>query len=62
MVEIFDKTRDGAMNGYADEIEVAILPGDVIRVVDNGTGIPVEKHKDWGFHFGNGAHGFARRW
>ncbi|OHA58260.1 MAG: DNA topoisomerase IV subunit B [Candidatus Vogelbacteria bacterium RIFOXYD1_FULL_44_32] len=48
MVEIFDNSRDEAMNGYADEIEVAILPGNVIRVVDNGTGIPVEKHKKTG--------------
>ncbi|MFA6416125.1 MAG: DNA topoisomerase subunit B [Candidatus Paceibacterota bacterium] len=45
MVEIFDNSRDEAMNGFCDEIEVAILPGDVIRVVDNGTGIPVEIHK-----------------
>ena len=48
MVEIFDNSRDEAMNGYSDEIEVAILPGDIIRVVDNGTGIPVEKHKKTG--------------
>src|SRR5690606_24852592 len=45
LVEIFDNSRDEAMNGYADEIEVAILPGDAVRVVDNGTGIPVETHK-----------------
>ena len=45
MVEIFDNSRDEAMNGFCDEIEVAILPGDIIRVVDNGTGIPVEIHK-----------------
>ncbi len=45
LVEIFDNSRDEAMNGYADEIEVAILPGDAVRVVDNGTGIPVEMHK-----------------
>ena len=45
MVEIFGNSRDEAMNGFCDEIEVAILPGDVIRVVDNGTGIPVEIHK-----------------
>ena len=45
LVEIFDNSRDEAMNGYADEIEVALLPGDVVRVVDNGTGIPVEVHK-----------------
>ncbi len=45
MVEIFDNSRDEAMNGHADEVEVAILPGDMIRVVDNGRGIPVEVHK-----------------
>jgi len=45
MVEIFDNSRDEAMNGYCDEIEVAILPGNAIRVVDNGSGIPVEIHK-----------------
>jgi DNA gyrase subunit B len=45
MVEIFDNSRDEAMNGFCDEIEVAILPGNMIRVVDNGRGIPVEIHK-----------------
>ncbi|MDO8183878.1 MAG: DNA gyrase subunit B [bacterium] len=45
LVEIFDNSRDEAMNGYADEIEVALLPSGVVRVVDNGTGIPVEIHK-----------------
>lgn len=45
LVEIFDNSRDEAMNGFADEIEVALLPGDIVRVVDNGTGIPVEVHK-----------------
>ena len=43
--EIFDNSRDEAMGGYADRIEVAILPNEVIRVVDNGRGIPVDKHK-----------------
>jgi DNA gyrase subunit B len=42
--EIFDNSRDEAMNGYADRVEVAILPGDRIRVVDNGRGIPVDIH------------------
>lgn len=45
MVEIFDNSRDEAMNGFCNEIEVAILPDDVIRVVDNGRGIPVDIHK-----------------
>lgn len=42
--EIFDNSRDEAMGGHATEIEVAILPGNVIRVVDNGRGIPVDVH------------------
>ncbi|PID83105.1 DNA topoisomerase IV subunit B [Candidatus Campbellbacteria bacterium] len=46
--EIFDNSRDEAMGGYADRVEVAILPNEVIRVVDNGRGIPVDKHKQSG--------------
>jgi len=46
--EIFDNSRDEAMGGYADRIEVAILPNEVIRIVDNGRGIPVDKHKKTG--------------
>lgn len=42
--EIFDNSRDEAMGGYADDIEVALLPGGYIRVVDNGRGIPVGIH------------------
>ncbi len=42
--EIFDNSRDEAMGGYADDIEVALLPGGYVRVVDNGRGIPVEIH------------------
>jgi DNA gyrase subunit B len=42
--EIFDNSRDEAMGGHADRIEVAILPDDTIRVVDNGRGIPVDMH------------------
>ncbi len=45
LIEIFDNARDEAMNGYATEIEITLLPDGGIRVVDNGTGIPVEKHK-----------------
>lgn len=42
--EIFDNSRDEAMGGYADSIEVVMLPGDRIRVADNGRGIPVDLH------------------
>lgn len=43
--EIFDNSRDEAMGGFADHIEVALLPDNKIRVVDNGRGIPVDVHK-----------------
>jgi DNA gyrase subunit B len=42
--EIFDNSRDEAMNEHADHIEVALLPGNRVRVVDNGRGIPVGIH------------------
>ncbi|MFA5736993.1 MAG: DNA topoisomerase subunit B [Candidatus Paceibacterota bacterium] len=45
LVEIFDNSRDEAMNGSCDEIEVSLLPGDIVRIVDNGDGIPVDIHK-----------------
>lgn len=43
--EVFDNSRDEAMGGYADRVEVTLLPGNRVRVVDNGRGIPVDKHK-----------------
>ncbi len=42
--EIFDNSRDEAMGGHANHIEVALLPGNRVRVVDNGRGIPVDVH------------------
>ncbi len=42
--EIFDNSRDEAMAGYCDSIEVVLLPGNRIRVADNGRGIPVDIH------------------
>ncbi|MEQ1847096.1 MAG: toprim domain-containing protein, partial [Nitrospira sp.] len=33
------------MGGFANEIEVTLLPGNRIRVTDNGRGIPVDIHK-----------------
>ena len=46
--EVFDNSRDEAMGGFANRIEVALLPGGYIRVVDNGRGIPVDIHKQTG--------------
>src|SRR3989338_389829 len=43
--EIFDNSRDEAMAGQCNRIEVALLPGNRVRVADNGRGIPVEIHK-----------------
>jgi DNA gyrase subunit B len=48
MKEIFDNARDEAMGGFADDIEVVLLPGEIVRVADNGRGIPVDKHKKTG--------------
>ncbi len=42
--EIFDNSRDEAMNGHADRIEIALLDDGSVRVVDNGRGIPVDMH------------------
>ncbi len=42
--EIFDNSRDEAMGGHCNRIEVALLPGNQIRVADNGRGIPVDVH------------------
>ncbi len=46
--EIFDNSRDEAMGGFANRVEVALLPDNYIRVVDNGRGIPVDLHKQTG--------------
>jgi DNA gyrase subunit B len=46
--EVFDNSRDEAMGGFADRVEVTLLPDNYIRVVDNGRGIPVDKHKQTG--------------
>ena len=45
ITEIFDNSRDEAMNGFCDHIEVVLLPGNRVRITDNGRGIPVDIHK-----------------
>jgi len=46
--EIVDNSIDEALAGFADKITVEILPGDVIRVTDNGRGMPVDIHPKTG--------------
>jgi len=42
--EVFDNSRDEAMGGFANDIEIALLPENRVRVADNGRGIPVDIH------------------
>lgn len=42
--EIVTNSIDEALAGYCDRIDVELLPGDIVRVTDNGRGIPVGIH------------------
>ncbi len=42
--EVLDNAIDEAMAGYAKNIAVSLLPANRVRVIDDGRGIPVEKH------------------
>ena len=42
--EVVDNSIDEAMVGYCDRIDVIIHKGEEITVIDNGRGIPVDKH------------------
>ncbi len=46
--EIVDNAIDEALAGYCDEITVQISQGDIITVVDNGRGIPVDIQQQTG--------------
>ena len=43
--EIFDNSRDEAMGGFCNDIEIVLLPDNRIRVADNGRGVPIDIHK-----------------
>ncbi len=46
--EIVDNSIDEALAGYCTHIEVSIEEGDIIRVADNGRGIPVDIQEQTG--------------
>ncbi|MBU1137267.1 DNA topoisomerase IV subunit B, partial [Patescibacteria group bacterium] len=42
--EVVDNSLDEASAGFGNRIEVVLLPNNRVKVVDNGRGIPVDKH------------------
>lgn len=46
--EVVDNCFDEAMAGHANEISITLLPDDKVKVTDNGRGIPVDTHKQYG--------------
>ena len=43
--EVADNSIDEALAGFATEITVILLPDYGVKVIDNGRGIPVDRHK-----------------
>ncbi|MCP1224360.1 DNA topoisomerase (ATP-hydrolyzing) subunit B [Sebaldella sp. S0638] len=46
--EIVDNSVDEALAGFCDTIRVRVLEDNIIEVIDNGRGIPVEMHEKMG--------------
>jgi len=46
--EVVDNSVDEALAGFCDKINVIITKKNSVVVIDNGRGIPVEKHKQTG--------------
>ena len=46
--EIVDNAIDEALAGYADEIEITLEKGNIVKVSDNGRGVPVGIHEKTG--------------
>lgn len=46
--EIVDNAIDEALSGYCNEIQIYLLPDDVVKVVDNGRGMPTGTNEKTG--------------
>ncbi len=44
VAEVLDNAMDEAVAGFADRIEIKLLNSNEVQIIDNGRGIPVDKH------------------
>ena len=42
--EVIDNAVDEAAAGYGNRIEVVFVPRQSVEVIDNGRGIPIDRH------------------